>query len=298
MSHALPSGPPSRLRPARALLSAALAAFAVAGCAQNEPVSRPPAADGGGMDGGSIDAGVMDGGGMDGSGPDAAPTDGPEADGAPTDGPALDGGPVSMPCAAAGACDPFSATSCPSGQSCRSSAGGAWSCQPLAPSLSAIGAPCANAGDCPPTSACLDFGGGLRCERLCPRGSVGACGPAGTCSGTIGDACVQVCRPKPPRCDIYVQDCADPALACTLVTDAETSEPYTGCRSPGPRAVGETCGGADGACARGAICVREDGVARCHAVCRTDGAGPACARTGETCSGLARTWGVTYCRVP
>ena len=57
------------------------------------------------------------------------------------------------------------------------------------------------------------------------------------CSGAFsGGSCVRVCREAPPRCDVYAQDCADPADGCAPTFDPETEEPITVCREAGPRA--------------------------------------------------------------
>jgi hypothetical protein len=106
-----------------------------------------------------------------------------------------------------------------------------------------------------------------------------------------------VCRPLAPPCDIYAQDCDDPELACTLVTNFETGERYTGCRTPGTVALGGGCGGGMGSCAEGLICVRVEGVSTCHAVCNPEAGGPDCT-TPATCSGMTTGWGVRYCVSP
>jgi hypothetical protein len=53
-----------------------------------------------------------------------------------------------------------------------------------------------------------------------------------------------------------------------------------------------------GACARGLVCIREGSSSTCKQVCGPDGGTPACTFAGEVCTGFARTWGVSYCRVP
>ncbi len=225
---------------------------------------------------------------------DAGAEAGPAADaGSPADA-ATDGGlPPSMPCTATGSCDPFDPTSCP-GQVCRPGTLGI-ACYDVAASPGAEGAPCAAPDQCMPGTLCLSFGGaGFTCQRMCARGSVGDCGAARACTGTVGDACVQVCRPLPARCDVYAQDCAAATDGCTLVTHPETGEAYTGCRPAGTRALGETCGGADGTCTRGALCIRSAGVASCRQACDATAAAPGCPM-GEACTGVARTWSVGYC---
>ncbi len=205
---------------------------------------------------------------------------------------------VSMPCTAAGACDPFVSSSCGAGMACRGGAMGApTACAPTAAMVRAIGEACTVGNQCIGGSACLDFGDGLRCQQLCPMGSIGACGSAAACNGTItgGDACIQVCRPLAERCNIYTQDCADPLEACTFATNPETGERYTGCRTPGTRTDGQPCGGGSGSCARGLVCITESGVASCHFACDPT-ASPTTCPAMQACTGTARSWDVGYCR--
>lgn len=209
---------------------------------------------------------------------------------------------VSMPCTATGACDPFVTDSCGAGFSCRPNATGMTECLAIAVDAKVEGATCVSGGDCQPGLLCLNFGGGFTCNKMCPQGSLGFCGGEDRCFGTIGDACVQVCRPRPEPCDIYLQNCPLPGDACSLATDPETRAPYTGCRLAGTVAHGDLCGGTAGACAAGLICIREtvDGgsVSTCKQVCGPDAGAPMCTFGGEACTGFARTWGVGYCRTP
>jgi hypothetical protein len=264
--------------------------------------------------GGDPDAGTgMDaggGGGDAGDGTDAGGgVDAPPGDDArtPTDGETLDGGsgeggPVSMPCMATGACDPFDAASCGAGMACRPGMTGT-ECGPVGGPDG--GAPlaedqtCTRTTDCAGGLLCLDFGdgAGFTCQRMCPNGAIGACGAGKACIGTIGDECIRVCRPVPPRCNIFTQDCPDATDACTLVRHPETDEAYTGCRAAGTQGRGEPCGGMSGSCARGLICIRDaSGMTACRPVCGPDGSAPVCTEAGEACTGLARTWGVPYCQ--
>jgi hypothetical protein len=230
------------------------------------------------------------------------PTD--DAGTVPTDaGASLDAGPdaprVSMPCTAAGACDPFDPMACGAGMACRGGAMGApTACAMTAATTVGEGATCTASNQCAGGTACLDFGSGLRCNRLCPMGSIGACGAGAVCTGTItgGDPCIMVCRALPTRCDIYAQDCADPLQACTLVSNPETDERYTGCRTAGTRTDGQPCGGTSGSCARGLVCISDgSGTSACHHVCEA-AAMPTTCPAGQACTGTTRGWGVTYCR--
>lgn len=234
----------------------------------------------------------LDAAALDAAGLDAASTDAASSDAGMADAPL-----VSMPCTAMGACDPFDVDACPPGESCRLGAMGT-ECQPLFSTTARIGEACTRADGCEPGALCLNFAGeGFTCHAICADGSIGSCGAGAACTGSLGDTCVRVCRPLAPRCDIYAQDCVDPLLSCTLVTNGETGERYTGCRPPGVLTAGAMCGGDLGTCVEGLICVREMGVSTCRGVCNPEAGGPSC--TGpETCSGTTTSWGVRYCRDP
>lgn len=282
------------------LLACFALVLALAGCDSETPAGRDGG--GGGMDagGGAVDGG---GAGTDGGDDGAVGTDagGPGDDGGAggdagdVDGGAVDGGPVSMPCMATGDCDPFDTGSCPSGQKCQVTDTGTACVDLSADPPFARGDACARDTECGPGLWCLSFGGGFECMAMCPNGSIGACGVNQACIGTVGmEACVRACRPIPERCDIYAQDCLDSADMCTFATNPETRENYTGCRPNGTLSIGEACGGDLGTCSRGLVCIREGMATTCHQVCGPDGAAPTC-DTGE-CTGLARSWGVPYCR--
>lgn len=299
------------------LLVSLLLACALCACG-NGDVGAPPRSDlGVPIDANGWDLGVpIDANGWDlGAGSDLGGSDGallddaaPSDDGATsvdatvTDA-ASDLGPVSMPCTAVGACDPFVVDSCGAGFSCRPNPStGMTECLAIAVDAKVEGAVCTYGGDCQPGLLCLNFGDGFTCNRMCPRGSLGFCAGEARCFGTIGDTCVQVCRPRPAPCDIYAQDCPRVGDACSLATDPETREPYTGCRVAGTAVHGEPCGGTVGACAGGLICIREsvDGgyASTCKQVCGPDAGAPMCTFSAEACTGFARTWGVAYCRAP
>ena len=249
----------------------------------------PPGDAGASMDSGP---GTTDSGGVDAGDP---PDGGPGDDSGPApDGGGVDGGPVSMPCMAAGACDPFDGSSCPSGEKCSvTSMGAACVTLTMDPPLAA-GAPCAVDADCGPLLWCVSFGEFV-CTPMCANGSIGQCGDGLACIGTVGEeTCARVCRPIPARCNIYTQDCGDPGLMCTFTTNPESGENYTGCRDNGTLGRDEPCGGDLGRCERGFVCIRQDGATTCRQVCGIEGGEPTC-ETG-LCTGLARTWGVPYCR--
>ncbi len=229
----------------------------------------------------------------------------PGTDGGATDadaGPSHDTGPdaplVSMPCTAAGACDPFVEGSCGDGMACRAGAMGApTACAMLSGTVRRQGEECTASNQCIGGTACLDFGDGLRCQELCPMGSIGECPSGFVCTGAItgADPCIQVCRPLPERCNIYLQDCADPLDACTFASNPETAERYTGCRPAGARTDGQTCGGGTGSCARGLVCITESGASTCHFAC-DPAVMPTSCPDAQACTGTARSWGVGYCR--
>jgi hypothetical protein len=271
----------------RPFTSLALAFLVVIPLSCGDDEGPPMLEDTGTVDTGSVDAGVD-------ATPDSAIVDSGSGDTGPMDTGPMDTGPVSMPCTAIGPCDPFDPTSCPDGQSCQPGIG-MTECVDIDADPLGLGETCTSNAQCAPGLRCLNFGDGLVCERLCPDGSIGFCGDDSACIGAIGgDMCIRVCRPIPEPCDIYAQDCSDPTDTCTLSRHPETSEPYTGCRPEGPQGLGNPCGGDDGFCQRGLICISEMGIAACRQVCGPDGAPPTC-DIGE-CTGFARTWMVPYCR--
>ncbi len=204
-----------------------------------------------------------------------------------------DAGLVSMPCTPMGACNPFMPGACGPMQACRRGMLGA-ECMDVDAMPRAEGDVCDVPTQCPAGTMCLSFGAEFRCERLCAEGSIGSCGAGRVCTGTIGDVCIQVCRPAPAACDIYAQDCAGMGETCTFVRNAETNAPYTGCRPAGMRAEGQSCGGMDGQCGFDLVCVSSDGATACRQPCRPMASPDECP-SGQACSGFARTWMVGYC---
>lgn len=277
-----------------------LIALLVMGCGDDDSLPRVDGSvriDGGGSDGGGGDGGGIDGGSRDaGPRPDGSAADAGGTDASASDG-GTDGGPVSMPCMAAGACDPFDPSACPDGESCRPSTVGGTSCQPIIATPLGEDEPCSTPQDCAPGMLCLSFPGDAEftCQPMCAQGSIGACSDGKACFGTIGDPCIQICRPIAPPCDIYAQDCADAADTCTFARHPETDAPYTACRPAGTQGHGDPCGGMDGTCGHSLVCIRTDMITTCRYVCDPSGGSPTCTEPGETCTGLARTWMVGYC---
>ncbi len=222
---------------------------------------------------------------------DAGPGPGSDA------GPAVDA-PSTGPCTPAGECDPFSPTSCTDGKVCRpDTSGGPTSCVAAGTTLIAAGEACAAGDQCAAGTACVDFGDGLHCERLCARGSTGACGAGYACIGTVTgyDPCIQVCRPLPRECDALANDCAAPDETCAFATNPETGAHYTGCRAAGTQADGQPCGGDAGGCARGLVCVTEDGASACHHPCDAS-VTPTTCPASQLCNGTLTGFTFGYCR--
>lgn len=231
---------------------------------------------------------------------DDAATSSDDADTSTSDaGPPSDTGldantPDSGPCMASGTCNPFDPTSC-GAMACRPGASGT-SCSAVSATPVSVGGTCARDMDCAPGLVCLTFPGeGPICHRMCPIRSVGACDTGYACNGTFGNTCIDVCRPTPAMCDIYTQNCASATDTCTLVRNAETNAPYTGCRPAGPQAEGQPCGGSNGSCGHALICVSTSGVPACRHVCDPSASSSPCTAPA-TCSGLATTWGVHFCQ--
>lgn len=232
---------------------------------------------------GSLDASAMDGGVGD-AGADAS---------------VMDAGPVDTgpPCTPIGACDPFDSSSCAAGETCRSGFDGGTACDTTGATLGAEGATCTTRRDCAGGLRCVSFGDGFVCHRLCHAASVGECATGEACTGRVGsDECLRVCRPFPARCDIFLQDCADPADACTLAVHPETRERYTGCRPAGEQTLGEVCGSGMGTCGAGLICVTTSGTASCREVCDPSDGDPGCSLAAEACTGMTSSWAVPFCR--
>jgi hypothetical protein len=266
--------------------------------ARDAPTASADGADGGtsgdaAKEGGEGDAGI-EAGKDAGNDAQAGAADAADGDGAADA--AIDGAAerVSMPCVAAGACDPFVATSC-GARVCAVGPDGNTMCIAGSASPKGLGAACASPGECAGGLDCVSLGADttLTCQRMCPRGSLGFCGGDYRCTDFIV-GCIQYCRLRDVPCDIYAQNCADARTACALSLDTETGERYTGCRPAGPGARGERCD-QGGACGKGLLCVRESGVSTCRQICTGDGGALPCLAAGETCSGLTSTYHVTYC---
>lgn len=198
--------------------------------------------------------------------------------------------PPSTTCEPTGACDPFEDAGTCGDEACQLAASGLV-CGAVDDGAGGDGEACTTARDCQRGLACMSLSGGTRCVRLCPLGSVGHCGDDASCSGTTSAACVGFCRALPAPCDIFAQDCEDPAHACTLAINEETDERYTGCMPAGDGNEGSTCANvAD--CGKGLICVANS----CVRVCQSGDAGNLACTGGRSCTGTSQAWDIPYCR--
>jgi hypothetical protein len=195
---------------------------------------------------------------------------------------------------AAGACDPFVPTAC-GAKVCAVQLDGNTACVTAAATLKGLGATCTLGTECAGGLDCVQIGAdpGPTCQRRCPKGSIGFCGGEARCTDFIV-GCIQFCVARDLPCNIYLQNCADAAKACSLSVDSETGARYTGCRPAGTGARGDRCD-QGGTCGKGLLCVRESGVSTCRQICSPSGGSLPCLAAGETCSGLTSTYQVTYC---
>ncbi len=228
-----------------------------------------------------------------GAGEDTGGTDAGDAGGE-------DAGPISMPCELPAAdCDVTDMSACEAGEACRPLSDGTAMCLETGDETVATNEECMRTSDCGPGDLCVRYGADEPsfCLRLCRAGSIGECGEGYACNGGLTDReCLRACRPIAPACDILAQDCPDDGQACTLARHPETRAPYFACRTAGENGIGERCGGDEGGCTSGTICINSsDGNAYCRQVCNPDGE-PRCTEDGETCRGFAPTWEVSYCR--
>jgi hypothetical protein len=154
----------------------------------------------------------------------------------------------------------------------------------------ARGAVCAG-GDCAAGLVCVNTGTVARCAQACDRSSGAPCSTLGAdydcrlqVRGTNWGACDQL----PPACDPLTLAPCEPTQACQPVRRFDGTFEFR-CRAAGSGAEGQRCESAG--CARGLVCVREEGVSLCRAPCGM--AGPTCTAP-QTCVGLVL--GVSYCR--
>src|SRR5206468_4166085 len=198
-------------------------------------------------------------------------------------------GGAGLTCGSSGDCDPY-ADSCGAGKVCLPRpSDGRTTCMTEAAVPKQEHEVCVRQ-ECAPGLACLssfpeyDW----HCQRLCPPGSHGRCGPGEVCGDAIGYGCIMNCVPVLQTCDIYAQDCANPEEACAPTMNVETGQKYTGCHLAPVIAEGKPCEVSSylPTCARGQICAFPSGLTEssCQRVCRPGGT-PTCP-TGQACTGL------------
>lgn len=147
--------------------------------------------------------------------------------------------------------------------------------------------------------AALECGAGLvcvrtatvaRCHQLCDRQTGMGCEALGSdydCRLLLRDTNWNACAELPPLCDAVTQAPCEAGAACQFITRFDGTFELR-CVPAGPGMDGDTCGGANPACGRGFICVRENAGSVCRKTCGGD------ADCAGTCSGTAQN--VRYCR--
>lgn len=152
--------------------------------------------------------------------------------------------------------------------------------------------------ECKPGLACINWGDsrGSRCERICvPNQPESTCLAGEVCQGGISSTdAYRLCLPEPTSCNIITQDCSD-SLDCVLRNHPVTGNLATLCGQAGFQDEGQSCGGDNGDCQRGLMCVNlvpeED--AQCVRACNPQ-TSESC-RGATTCTGDTAA-GVSYCR--
>jgi hypothetical protein len=154
--------------------------------------------------------------------------------------------------------------------------------------------------ECAPGLGCFSSypGPDWSCQRLCPAGSHGRCGPGEVCGAESGYGCIMHCVPLLAPCDVYAQDCANPEEACTPTLNAESGQRYTGCLLPPASSEGDPCGPTTflPTCAKGLLCAVPSGMTdpSCRRICRPGGT-PTCP-AGQACTGVfGQGWDITFC---
>lgn len=139
--------------------------------------------------------------------------------------------------------------------------------------------------------ACVRTSSVPRCVAVCALGSTTDCARLGgdhdcrSIHDTNWGACIQL----PPICDPFTQAPCAALEACQPVQRSGGAFEFR-CRTAGPGAEGGACDNTMG-CARGLLCVRENGVTTCRKPCH-DG-GNECGG-GTACTGTVLT--IRYCR--
>ena len=152
-----------------------------------------------------------------------------------------------------------------------------------------ISAACKKSTTCVSGIGLADGGIGSACAKYCRTGAdcLGGklCNVAVTIMGT--DERPLICNLPPPSCTLLLQNCANTAQGCYLV-----SQTSTGCLTPGTTANAAACT-TQNQCLKGSACIGSAGNAFCRQVCNTDGGMPSC--TAGACQALSFGMGVGAC---
>ena len=203
------------------------------------------------------------------SSPGSGPTTTPDASAA-SDTAAADGVAPSCEFASrftASACNPLcDPTGCGAGTICTTDATGGLAC--MEPGTQPLRKGCNEVSTCA-AGACVKIANGSpKCRPFCTKnieceeGEV--CGSETTLPS--GDK-AKFCVPKPPKCDLFAQDCEKPEEACTLEQNG------TLCVKPGEEILGAKCAAVDD-CKKELVCVSD----KCHQPCslKSGGGDPKC----------------------
>lgn len=165
----------------------------------------------------------------------------------------------------------------------------------------AEGEVCASPGQCAQGLQCVVWSDerGARCARPCAKDAMTAqCGAGQQCQGQLGELNdVGLCDDAPMSCGLVAQDC--PAgQSCVLRRQASSGMLSPRCGRAGTLMSGQACGGELGLCAKGLICVSQEGAAAtCVQACdqaASAGQQGSCPAP-SMCQGRAAS-GVYFCR--
>lgn len=191
-------------------------------------------------------------------------------------------------------CDPIAQTCTSSTAKCVIDSDGPAEveCVPGDPTDKALEESC-EGGDCLPGLACINTStSGAQCKQLCDRSTGSGCSgltPESEClSGITGISSWGFCVGLAATCDALTQDPCATDEACQPFQHFDGSFDLR-CREPGPGMQGDDC--STDRCARGLVCVNQNGQAQCRTVCDVDMDCP----SGGMCSGTINGLGVKYC---
>jgi len=193
-------------------------------------------------------------------------------------------------------CAPWLGTSgCPAGQHCAAEGEDSVArCVPVSPHEPVEdGEPCSSA-PCRPGSQCVRWSEGAKCTHTCdPYSGDGCRAPEECLSHLSGNPKIGLCRVPPPLCDIYNAAACPAGEACRPFFHPGGGGADLRCQSAGARGAGDRCGGDEGQCLPGLICVLHGANEQrsCYRVCQED---TACL-DGGGCRGRTGTLGIRYC---